>query len=63
MWEMIEMCDNWLWVDCIELIVFVDNVLVIKVYKKYGFEIEGTGKKYVLCNGEYVDVYYMVWVK
>lgn len=57
------MCDNWLWVDCIELIVFVDNVSVIKVYKKYGFEIEGIGKKYVLCNGEYVDVYYMVWVK
>ncbi|MEF9053345.1 hypothetical protein U9124_17630, partial [Escherichia coli] len=34
-----------------------------KVYKKYGFEIEGTGKKYALRNGEYVDAYYMARVK
>ena len=57
--EMIEMCDNWLRVDRIELTVFVDNAPAIKVYKKYGFEIEGTGKKYALRNGEYVDAYYM----
>mgnify|MGYP000575705364 CR=1 FL=1 len=31
--------------------------------KKYGFEIEGTGKKYALRNGEYVDAYYMARVK
>ncbi|MDU3067050.1 MAG: N-acetyltransferase [Escherichia coli] len=61
--EMIEMCDNWLRVDRIELTVFVDNAPAIKVYKKYGFEIEGTGKKYALRNGEYVDAYYMARVK
>ncbi|XNM79695.1 N-acetyltransferase [Escherichia coli] len=60
--EMIEMCDNWLRVDRIELTVFVDTS-AIKVYKKYGFEIEGTGKKYALRNGEYVDAYYMARVK
>ena len=38
--EMIEMCDNWLRVDRIELTVFVDNAPAIKVYKKYGFEID-----------------------
>ena len=38
------MCDNWLRVDRIELTVFVDNAPAIKVYKKFGFEIEGTGK-------------------
>ncbi|MGS0066751.1 GNAT family N-acetyltransferase, partial [Escherichia coli] len=27
------------------------------------FEIEGTGKKYALRNGEYVDAYYMARVK
>ncbi|EOM8302898.1 TPA: GNAT family N-acetyltransferase, partial [Escherichia coli] len=26
-------------------------------------EIEGTGKKYALRNGEYVDAYYMARVK
>ncbi|EEB1001267.1 N-acetyltransferase, partial [Salmonella enterica subsp. enterica serovar Infantis] len=30
---------------------------------KYGFEIEGTGKKYGLRNGEYVDAYFMARVK
>ncbi len=43
--EMIEMCDNWLPVDRDEPAVFVDNATAIKVYKKYGFEIEGTIKK------------------
>ncbi len=61
--EMIEMCDNWLRVDRIELTVFVDNAPAIKGIKKYGFEIEGTGKKYALRNGEYVDAYYMARVK
>ena len=61
--EMIDMCDNWLRVDRIELTVFVDNAPAIKVYKKFGFEIEGTGKKYALRNGEYVDAYYMARVK
>ena len=48
---MIDMCDNWLRVDRIELTVFVDNEPAIAVYKKHGFEIEGTGKRYALRNG------------
>ena len=40
---MIDMCDNWLRVERIELTVFADNAPAIAVYKKYGFEIEGTG--------------------
>ncbi|MBR7381912.1 GNAT family N-acetyltransferase, partial [Klebsiella pneumoniae] len=55
--------DNWLRVDRIELTVFVDNEPAVAVYKKYGFEIEGTGKKYGLRNGEYVDAYFMARVK
>ncbi|MDI5568757.1 GNAT family N-acetyltransferase, partial [Salmonella enterica subsp. enterica serovar Kentucky] len=42
-------------VERIELTVFVDNEPAVAVYKKYGFEIEGTGKKYGLRNGEYVE--------
>jgi putative acetyltransferase len=30
---------------------------------KYGFEIEGTGRRYALRNGEYVDAYYMARMK
>lgn len=53
----------WLRVERIELTVFVDNEPAVAVYKKYGFEIEGTGKKYGLRNGEYVDAYFMARVK
>ncbi|EEA5731638.1 N-acetyltransferase [Salmonella enterica subsp. enterica serovar Newport] len=60
---MTDMCDNWLRVERIELTVFVDNEPAVAVYKKYGFEIEGTGKKYGLRNGEYVDAYFMARVK
>jgi putative acetyltransferase len=61
--EMIDLCDNWLRVERIELTVFADNAPAIAVYKKYGFEIEGTGKRYALRNGEYVDAYYMARMK
>ncbi|RXY57643.1 N-acetyltransferase [Klebsiella pneumoniae] len=60
---MIDMCDNWLRVERIELTVFADNAPAIAVYKKYGFEIEGTGRRYALRNGEYVDAYYMARMK
>lgn len=60
---MIEMCDNWLRVDRIELTVFVDNAPAVAVYQKHGFEIEGTGRKYALRNGEYVDAYFMARLK
>jgi putative acetyltransferase len=61
--EMVNLCDNWLRVDRIELTVFVDNPVGIALYRKFGFEIEGTGKKYALRNGEYVDAYYMARMK
>ena len=60
---MIDMCDNWLRVERIELTVFADNAPAVAVYKKYGFEIEGTAKGYALRNGEYVDAYYMARIK
>ena len=63
MHTMIDMCDNWLRVDRIELTVFVDNAPAVAVYQKHGFEIEGTGRKYGLRNGEYVDAYFMARVK
>lgn len=63
MQAMIDMCDNWLRVERIELTVFADNAPAVAVYKKYGFEIEGTGKKYALRNGEYVDAYFMARMK
>jgi putative acetyltransferase len=61
--EMINLCDNWMRIDRIELTVFADNPPALALYRKFGFEIEGTGKKFALRNGEYVDAYYMARMK
>ncbi|MGT8858311.1 N-acetyltransferase [Enterobacter sp. 186315] len=61
--EMINLCDNWLRIERIELTVFSDNPSALALYRKFGFEIEGTGKKFALRNGEYVDAYYMARMK
>jgi len=39
--------------------VYVDNVPAISLYKKFGFETEGTLKKYAFRAGKYVDAYTM----
>lgn len=57
--EMIAMCDNWLRIERIELTVFVDNAPAIALYQKLEFDIEGTGKRYGLRDGDYIDAYFM----
>ena len=61
--EMINLCDNWMRIERIELTVFADNPAALGLYRKFGFEIEGTGRKFALRNGEYVDAYYMARMK
>ncbi|MCK8606850.1 GNAT family N-acetyltransferase [Apilactobacillus ozensis] len=43
----------------IYLYVDVENKPALKVYKKMGFEVEGTLKKHYFVNGKYHDVYFM----
>ena len=59
----LDMADNWLQYTRIELTVYVDNAAALAVYKKFGFEIEGTHKKYAFRNGEYVDSYSMARIR
>ena len=61
--EMITLCDNWLRIERIELTVYSDNPAALALYRKYGFDVEGTGKNFALRNGEYVDAYYMARLK
>jgi putative acetyltransferase len=55
----LDQADNWLNVMRVELTVFVDNEAAIALYKKCGFEIEGTHRKYGFRNGELCDTYSM----
>ena len=55
----IEMADNWLNLKRLELEVYTDNTAAIKLYEKFGFEIEGTLRKHAFRAGKYVDSYAM----
>jgi putative acetyltransferase len=41
----------------------VDNEPAIKLYKKFGFEIEGRLRDFSYRNGEYIDAYIMARIK
>lgn len=56
---MLELADNWLDLTRLELTVFTDNPGAIALYRKFGFDIEGTSRRYALRHGQYVDVHHM----
>lgn len=57
--ELLHMSDNWLNILRLELSVYCDNTAAIRLYKKFGFDIEGTMRAHAFRNGEFVDSYAM----
>ena len=55
----LDLADNWLGLTRVELTVYVDNAAGIALYKKFGFEIEGTHRRYAFRDGGFVDAYSM----
>jgi putative acetyltransferase len=55
----IDLADKWLNLARIELTVFKDNEPAIALYRKFGFEIEGTHRKYAFRDGKFMDAYTM----
>jgi putative acetyltransferase len=55
----LDLADNWLGLSRVELTVYTDNAAGIALYEKFGFEIEGTHRRYAFRDGEYVDAYSM----
>ncbi|HEV7305408.1 GNAT family N-acetyltransferase [Ensifer sp.] len=60
---LIDAADNWLGISRIELTVFTDNEAAIALYRKAGFEMEGTHRAYALRHGVLADVFAMARVR
>jgi putative acetyltransferase len=59
----IDLADRWLNLCRLELTVYTDNARAIALYKKFGFEVEGTLKRYAFRDGAYVDAYAMARIR
>jgi putative acetyltransferase len=55
----LDLADNWLNLSRIELTVYTDNPAAVALYKRFGFKIEGTHRRYAFRGGEYVDAFSM----
>jgi len=56
---LVEVADNWLNLKRLELTVYVDNAPAIRLYHKFGFEVEGTSRGHAYRAGQYVDSFFM----
>ena len=54
-----EVADRWIGLLRLELTVYVDNERAVALYRRFGFEIEGRARGYVLRDGAYIDAYLM----
>ncbi len=55
----VDLTDSWLNIERIELTVYTDNAPAIALYRRFGFEVEGTHYRYAFREGRYVDAYTM----
>jgi L-phenylalanine/L-methionine N-acetyltransferase len=51
----IDLADNWFDIMRLELEVHADNEAGIKLYTRFGFEVEGRLRKFAFRDGEYID--------
>ncbi len=55
----VDLADNWLNLMRLELEVYTDNAPALRLYKRFGFTIEGTLVRFAFREGCYVDAYMM----
>jgi putative acetyltransferase len=61
--ELVDVADNWLGLTRIELNVYADNAVAIRLYEKFGFKREGVFVAYAYRDGSYVDSVAMARVR
>ena len=59
----LDLADNWLNLTRMELHIFTDNAAAIALYEKFGFETEGTHRRYAFRDGEFIDAYSMARIR
>ena len=57
--RLLDWSDNWIGYLRLELTVYTDNAPAIALYRRFGFEIEGTHRGYALRKGALADVHHM----
>jgi len=63
MQAVVDLADKWLNLSRLELDVYPDNEPAIKLYKKFGFQVEGTQIGSAFRDGEYLDTLMMARVR
>src|SRR5262249_47231560 len=56
---LVDAADNWLNLRRLELVVYVDNEPALRLYRKFGFEVEGTRRADAFRDGAFVDSFVM----
>lgn len=56
---LIDLADNWYNLRRLELEVYIDNEPAIRLYRRFGFVIEGAHRAYVYREGTWADAYSM----
>ena len=59
MHALVDLADNWIGYRRLELTVYTDNAAALALYRKFGFETEGTLREYAYRGGRFVDAYTM----
>jgi len=51
----VNLADNWLNLTRLELEVYADNEVAIRLYERFGFEVEGRLRQHAYRDGQFVD--------